>query len=110
MRADGEVQLIDTMELRFPLGLEAEIADLVASTTIELNLDDVVVLYTDGITEAIDINKVQYGLERLVEIIKQNRQLSASEIKETAIADVKRHIGEQKVYDDITLVVLKQKY
>jgi serine phosphatase RsbU (regulator of sigma subunit) len=30
-------------------------------------------------------------------------------IKEAVIEDVRRHIGEQKVFDDITLVVLKQK-
>ena len=110
VRKDGEVELIDTMDLGFPIGLEDDIADFVASTSVELNLGDVVVLYTDGITEAFDINKVQYGLERLVEIVKQNRQHSSVEIKEAAIADVKRHIGEQKVYDDITLVVLKQMY
>ncbi|MEG3926977.1 SpoIIE family protein phosphatase [Microcoleus sp. D3_18a_C4] len=109
VRNNGEVELIDTMDLGFPIGLDADIADFVSSTSVELNLDDVVVLYTDGITEAFDINKVEYGLKRLVEIVKQNRQHSTIEIKETVIADVKRHIGEQKVYDDITLVVLKQK-
>ena len=110
VRKDGEVELIDTMNLGFLIGLEDDIADFLSSTSVELNLGDVVVLYTDGITEAFDINKVQYGLERLVEIVKQNRQHSSVEIKEAAIADVKRHIGKQKVYDDITLVVLKQMY
>lgn len=40
---------------------------------------------------------------------KQYRHLSANQIKQAAIDDVRRHIGKQKVFDDITLLVLKQK-
>jgi serine phosphatase RsbU (regulator of sigma subunit) len=52
---------------------------------------------------------VQYGLERLCEVVSRNWQQSAQEIKQAVIDDVRRHIGQQKVFDDITLVVLKQK-
>lgn len=109
VRSDGEVERIDTFELGFPIALVDDIAEFVASTEIALNPGDVVVLYTDGITEAIDINKVQYGLERLSEVIQMNCGGSAAEILEALIADVRRYIREQKVNDDITVVVLKQK-
>ncbi len=66
-------------------------------------------LYTDGITEAEDINGGHYGLDRLCEVVSRNWQLSSSKIKQTIIDDLRRHIGEQKVYDDMTLLVLKQK-
>jgi sigma-B regulation protein RsbU (phosphoserine phosphatase) len=66
-------------------------------------------LYTDGITEAENLAGVQYGIERLCEVVRVNWQYSAQEIKQAVIADLRSHIGEQKVYDDITLVVLKQK-
>ncbi|HEY9739895.1 MAG TPA: SpoIIE family protein phosphatase, partial [Coleofasciculaceae cyanobacterium] len=49
-----------------------------------------------------------YGLEQLCGIISQNWHLSAQEIKQAVIDDVRRHIGSQKVFDDITLLVLKQ--
>ena len=49
---NGEVELIDTVDLGFPLGLEEDIADFVAETKVSLNQGDVVALYTDGITEA----------------------------------------------------------
>ncbi|MFB2980806.1 hypothetical protein [Microseira sp. BLCC-F43] len=39
----------------------------------------------------------------------QNRHQSAAQIRQAAIDDLGRHIGKQKVFDDITLVVLKQK-
>lgn len=67
------------------------------------------VLYTDGITEAEDVNGVQYGLERLCEVVSRNRQRSAREIRQVVTDDVRQHIGDQKVYDDITLLVFKQK-
>ena len=109
VRAEGKLECIDTMELGFPIGLEAQIGDFIAQEEVLLNSGDVVVLYTDGITEAENINKQFYGLERLCEIVVKNRHKSAEEIKQTVIDDVRQHIGSQKVFDDITLVVLKQK-
>jgi len=50
-----------------------------------------------------------YGIERLCAVISQHWDQSAEAIKQAIIDDVTRHIGQQKVYDDLTLVVLKQK-
>ena len=109
VRSSGEVERIDTMELGFPMALEPDIADFIASTEIHLNSGDVVVLYTDGITEAFDMNKEQYGIEPLIEVIALNREQSAAKIKQAVIEDVRRYMGEQTVFDDITLVVIKHK-
>jgi serine phosphatase RsbU (regulator of sigma subunit) len=109
VRAGGKVERIDTMNLGFPIGLDEEISDFIGIEQVQLNPDDVVVLYTDGITEAKDINRQQYGIERLCEVSSHNFSLSAEEIRQAVIEDVRRHIGSQKVFDDITLVVLKQK-
>ncbi|GAB4304566.1 MAG: hypothetical protein Fur0025_46340 [Oscillatoriaceae cyanobacterium] len=109
VRSGGRVELIDTIDLGFPLGLEPDIADFVAQKQLSLNTGDVVVLYTDGITEAEDINGKRYGLERLGFVVGQNYERSAHEIRQAAIDDLRQHIGEQKIYDDITLLVLKQK-
>ena len=97
------------MDLGFPIALEADISDFIATTEIQLNSGDVVVLYTDGITEAFNMNKDQYGIEPVIEVVALNREQSAEEIKQAVIDDVRRYIGEQKVFDDITLVVIKQK-
>jgi len=109
VRSSGEVEHIDTMDLGFPIALEADIADFIATTEIQLNSGDVVVLYTDGITEAFDMNRDQYGIEPVIKVVALNREQSAAEIKQAVIDDVRRYIGEQKVFDDITLVVIKQK-
>jgi sigma-B regulation protein RsbU (phosphoserine phosphatase) len=109
VRNGGQIERINTMNLGFPIGLEEEIIDFINHTSIELNTGDGIVLYTDGIPEAYSMDKKQYGIERLCEVISENWHNSAEEVKQAIIDDVKQHIGKQKVFDDITLVVLKQK-
>ncbi len=109
VRKGGKLERIDTMDLGFPIGLDDEIADFISQTIVELDPGDGVVLYTDGIPEARDINKKFYGLDRLCEVVSENWHLDAEQIKQSAIDNLREFIGEQKVFDDITLVVLKRK-
>lgn len=108
VREGGKIERIDTIDLGFPIGLEHEISEFIHHTLVQLNPGDDIVLYTDGITEAENINHIQYGIEKLCQVVRQNWQQSAEEIKLAVIDDVRRHIGQQKVFDDITLLVLKQ--
>ncbi|MDM8560724.1 SpoIIE family protein phosphatase [Candidatus Parabeggiatoa sp. HSG14] len=108
-RHGGKVERIDTLDLGFPVGWVADITNFVSQRKVQLQSGDVVVLYTDGITEAFNADKIQYGIERLCEVISHHWQCSAEEIKKAIITDVQKHIGEQKVFDDITLLVIKQK-
>ncbi|MEN9518749.1 MAG: hypothetical protein RLZZ381_1337 [Cyanobacteriota bacterium] len=109
VRSNGSVERIDTIDLGFPIGLEETIEDFIFQAQVQLNTGDVVVLYTDGVTEAENNLGVQYGLENLCAIVKQSYQESAQDIRQSVIANLRSHIGVQKVHDDITLVVLKQK-
>lgn len=109
VRSGGKVERFDTIDLGFPIGLESDIAAFVAHTHVKLNSGDVVVLYTDGITEAENSLGVRYGVERFCEVISDNWHQCAEEIRQAVIEDVRQHIGEHRVYDDITLLVLKQK-
>ncbi len=109
VRAGGCVERIDTFELGFIVGIEEDIGDFLALKEIPLQPGDGVVLYTDGVTEARNIEKKLYGLDRLCEVVSRHWHLSATEIQQAVIADVRQYIGTQKVYDDITLLVLKQK-
>ena len=109
VRSSGEIERVDTIDLGFPIGLDEEITQFISHTSVQLEPGDGIVLYTDGITEAENLDRKQYGLERLCQIVGQNWQGTAEAIKQTVIDDVRRHIGSQKVYDDITLLVLKQK-
>jgi PAS domain S-box-containing protein len=109
VRQDGQIERVDTLGLGFPIGLEENIAQWVNAATISLQPGDGIVLYTDGITEAANLNSELYGLDRLCEIISQNWHRSTEELKQVVMDDVIHYIGKQKIYDDLTLVVLKQK-
>ncbi len=109
VRTNGEIELIDTINLGFSIGLVMDISDFITQAEVQLNPGDGVVLYTDGITEAANQTGQRYGLERLCQIVSQNWQQSAEGIWEAAIDSLREFIGDKKVSDDITLVVLKQR-
>ena len=108
VRQGGQIELIDTMDLGFPIGLDDDITDFVDEALIKLHPGDGIVLYTDGITEAENVTGEQYGLERMCSLVSRYWAQSAEAIKETIIEDLRSFIGQQKIYDDITLLVLKQ--
>jgi serine phosphatase RsbU (regulator of sigma subunit) len=109
VRQGGQVELQDTLELGFPLGLVPEVTEFVNEMAITLVPGDGVVLYSDGITEAENEVGKFYGLERLCDVVSQHWAKSAEEIKQAVVDDVRQFIGQQTVYDDLTLLVLKQK-
>jgi len=108
VRKGGKTELVDTVDLGFPIGLEENISGFVAEKNMSLEAGDGVVLYSDGFTEAENMNGEFYGIEKLCNVISRNWEKSAEEIKKEVVDDVRLHIGEQKMYDDLTLVVLKQ--
>ncbi len=108
VRQGGQVERIDTLDLGFPVGMVEDIAEWVHETTVSLNPGDAVVLYSDGVTEAENSAQQQYGIERLCAILSRNWQKSPEMLKQAVIDDVMRHIGSHKIYDDLTLVVLRQ--
>ncbi|WP_254563714.1 AAA family ATPase [Oscillatoria sp. HE19RPO] len=109
VRGTGEIERLDTVDLGFPVGLELDISDFITQAEVELNPGDGVVLYTDGIPEAENMAGEFYGMDRLCAVVSQYWQESAEAIREGVIQDVREFIGEQKVFDDITLVVMKQR-
>ena len=109
IRNDGRVERLDTMDLGFPIGLEENIHDFLSSTKIPFERGDTMVLFTDGITEAESETGKLYGIDNLIASAKRVHKEPAGLIAANIIADVRAHIGKQKVHDDITLVVLKHR-
>ncbi len=108
VRQDGHLERIDTIDLGFPIGLEENIREFIDLAHLQLAAGDTVVLYTDGITEAENERREFYGIDRLCQVLQRHHTKSASGIRQAIIEDVREFVGKQKVYDDITLVVLKQ--
>ncbi|MBE9111561.1 transporter substrate-binding protein [Nodosilinea sp. LEGE 07298] len=109
VRASGTVERIDTLDLGYQVGLVEDISAFIAQHRLNLGIDDTLLLYTDGITEAENCDRRFYGLDRLIEVAQQHSTQPAAAIIAAIIADVHAHIGEHTIYDDITLVVLKRK-
>ncbi len=81
----------------------------ISEAHIDLNIGDVVVLYTDGVIEAVDKHGEQLGYERLMDIVRLARKKSASEIKNDIFNAVNAFTNDGgSVRDDLTIVVLKR--
>jgi serine phosphatase RsbU (regulator of sigma subunit)/DNA-binding NarL/FixJ family response regulator len=75
-------------------------------STVQLAPDDVLVLYTDGITDAENEKGSFFREDRLLETAKANLGRSAQDIQDALIADVREFVGNAPQFDDITLVVV----
>ena len=74
---------------------------------IDLLPGDILVLYTDGVNEAINDREEQYGLARLCRTVRGSRDLSAQGILDAILKDIALFAGDQAQFDDITMIVLK---
>ena len=72
-----------------------------------LESGDIILLYTDGVTEAINEKEEMFEVERLMDTIKGVSSGPASEIMENIIRAVFAFSGKAPQYDDITLMVVK---
>lgn len=77
--------------------------------TLKLNYNDIVIYYTDGITEAMNSEKEEYGEERFFKAIKDTPKFDIHEFKKLLLKDLWDFIGEEPLSDDLTMVVLKMK-
>ncbi|MEM7736106.1 MAG: SpoIIE family protein phosphatase [Deinococcota bacterium] len=107
-RTQGQVEVIDTIDLGLPLGLEADVKPFVAEARLELALGDSVVLFTDGITEAENASGERFGLTRLVSTLSEHHSQAAEALLDIIIDAVYQHTAGHVIDDDITLVVLKR--
>lgn len=75
--------------------------------TLQLRPGDLLVLFTDGVSEAMTRDSVEYGEERLEHLLPTIRHLSAQEIAEAIHRDVQLHTKGAPQSDDITMMVAK---
>ncbi len=74
---------------------------------LDLDKGDVLVAYTDGVTEAFNARDEDFGEKRLAAAVLRHRDKSAAGIEEAITAEVREWRGEAPQSDDVTLVVLK---
>jgi sigma-B regulation protein RsbU (phosphoserine phosphatase) len=74
---------------------------------LKLNPGDIIVFYTDGVTEAKNEKDEEFGTRRLKQVIDDSRQLSATQIQENIYKAVKDFRGDLAPGDDLTMIVIK---
>ncbi len=100
----GKAALQETLGDKFPLGILDE-ADY-QETQIRFEPGDRVVLYTDGIVEAMNEKKEIFGFERLLKIIEETGSGDAESILKELLANVKVFSGAAAQHDDLTAIVI----
>jgi sigma-B regulation protein RsbU (phosphoserine phosphatase) len=76
--------------------------------TVQLRADDLLVAYSDGVTEP-ENDYGEFGEERLIQIVRDNRHLPLTRITEIVTAAVDDWIGDKEQPDDVTLVLARAK-
>ncbi len=99
----GETKLLDAKD-GMPLGL---FSASFSQESAALEQGDVIVLYTDGVTEAMNNKNEMFGEEKLVNIVKEKRRLSAEELVSSIQDEVAKFEGKQKKHDDTTVIVIR---
>jgi sigma-B regulation protein RsbU (phosphoserine phosphatase) len=90
-----------------PLGIDIDNDYLISQ--IQLKKGDMIILYTDGISEAYDTKKNEYSMERLRKKILEYADLNVDQIVKNIISDVDQFATGAEQHDDMTLVIFKIK-
>ena len=100
---DGNVDLLDVSE-GMPLGMiESDFAE----GKTQYKPGSIFVLYTDGVTEAMDVRENMFTQERLVELCKALKGKTPEEVVDSVQEEVAKFAGKAKQHDDITVMAIK---
>jgi sigma-B regulation protein RsbU (phosphoserine phosphatase) len=69
---------------------------------------DCLLLYTDGVTEALNTNGLEFGIERLTKCLKENASNSSESLLKRLTDEIRIFINHQPQHDDITLIAIRK--
>ncbi|MEA3297603.1 MAG: PP2C family protein-serine/threonine phosphatase, partial [candidate division Zixibacteria bacterium] len=109
----GEVRQVNPsgMPLGLPVTLDREFEESLEPVTLKIDNGDLFFIFTDGITEAMDHEGQQFGIERLVDFLSKNASMDGnrdvSTLARDIIAEVDEYAGFTKQNDDITFLIAR---
>jgi sigma-B regulation protein RsbU (phosphoserine phosphatase) len=92
--------------LRIP-GATEKFAELLEEDRIDLHKGDVLVFYTDGITEAMDAGSDLFGDARLGRLIGEHGHLETADLRERILREIEAFVGGADQHDDMTMILIK---
>jgi serine phosphatase RsbU (regulator of sigma subunit) len=100
----NSAELLETKGDTFPLGI-LEHADY-EETCLNLAPGDKIVLYTDGIVEAMNEEGEIFGFERLLEIVQAASVMNADSLLKNILGTVNAFVGVAAQHDDLTIIIV----
>lgn len=106
--ATGKVEVLKPPGMA--LGIDSgDVFDrITGDLSVPLERDDCLVLYTDGVTEALDANGDEFGPERMIRSLQASASEGAQGVIDRLTADVRSFAGGHPQHDDITLIVVRK--
>ncbi|MBS1551305.1 MAG: PP2C family protein-serine/threonine phosphatase [Bacteroidetes bacterium] len=77
--------------------------------TLKTETNDIIIFYSDGLTETMNSDRNEFGIEKLKELICENSGKTPEEIKNIILEEVSKFRGYAEVHDDITFIIMKIK-
>ncbi len=88
-------------------GAEEKFAELLEEEQVTLYPGDIIVLYTDGITEAMNADSDLFGDDRLSAIVEEHGHLESAELRERILREIESFVGSANQHDDMTMILIK---
>ena len=88
-------------------GAATKFAELLEEEQIVLESGDVLVLYTDGITEAMNDAEDLFGEGRLSRLVEEHGHLASGELRERILREIEAFVGNADQHDDMTMILIK---
>lgn len=102
LKPDGSIDEFPEESIGVPIGVMEGFPYEVVGR--DMAPGEIVVLFTDGVDEAMNPEGELYTLDRMREFIKANREKNAAELGKALLADVRRHANGRPQNDDITIM------
>lgn len=104
LRAKGDVERLEPDG--GVLGVHQEFT--YSESSAQMESGDLLLLYTDGVTEAFNSRKELFGESRLIEYLKTHRKDDASELLTGLLGELRRFTGKAELDDDLTMIALRK--
>ena len=109
IRSDQKQKIEQLCPKGIALGLEKGVvfSRFIEQMQIKISINDMFVLYTDGVSEAMNDDKIEFGEQRLENIVKVNSHVSAKEMIEIIQQKIHEFVGNTAQHDDMTMIIVK---
>jgi len=106
---DEMVYLVEPLGMALGLISGSVFKTTLSQEDVKYKKGDIFVLFTDGVTEAMNESQEEFGEDRLCELVIEHHQSSAFEIQSAILAEIKSFVGDASQHDDLSLIVIKPK-